>query len=57
MRRLCFILLSILSLLVAACVPIPPAGEPPATPTVEPTVAPAAYPTAVEYNLGETTIT
>jgi dienelactone hydrolase len=57
MRRLRFILLATLSLLLAACVPIPPAGTPPANSTVEPTVASAANLTAVEYNLGETTIT
>jgi dienelactone hydrolase len=56
MRRSCFMLLASLSLFLAACVPIPPAGGPPATPTVEPTVASAANPTAVEYNQGETTI-
>jgi hypothetical protein len=49
-------LLAALSLFLAACVPIPPVGGPPAAPTLEPAVAPAAYPTAVEYNLGETTI-
>jgi dienelactone hydrolase len=57
MRRLRFILLATLSLLLAACVPIPPASTPPANSTVEPTVASTANLTAVEYNIGETTIT
>ena len=54
-----FIALTIFAAALSACVPLPPAAPPPATRmTAMPAEGiPPASPKAVEYNLGETTIT
>jgi dienelactone hydrolase len=57
MMRKTPLLLFIVALLLAACVPLPPVTPPPPTILPNPSPAALAAPVAVEYNLGETTIT